>query len=68
MGMFWKLKVEQRERTFIWLLIHEKLLANYNKWRRLMAESPRYELGQELEVTNLHAIRNCTVAKRGRGK
>lgn len=36
----WKLKVQQRVRTFLWLLSHGKLLSNHNHCRRMTVDSP----------------------------
>lgn len=35
-----KLGVQQRVRTFMWILSHDKLLSNFNRWRRNLLENP----------------------------
>lgn len=57
--LIWQLRVQQRIRTFLWLLSHGKLLSYFNRWRRSMASSPRSTLCLEEEETNLHAVRDC---------
>lgn len=63
-GRIWKLKVQQRVRTFTWLLAHGKLLANFNRWKRMLTESLDCEICHEQEETNLHAIRDCNEARK----
>lgn len=59
----WKIEVQQRIRTFLWILSHNKLLTNYEKWRRNLREDPCCSLCGAMEETCLHAIRDCPEAK-----
>lgn len=61
--MIWQLKVQQRIRTFLWLLSHGKLLSNFSHWKRRIADSPESNMCIESEKTNLHTVRDCSEAK-----
>lgn len=41
LGKIWNRRVQQRVRSFIWILAHGKFLTNFNRWRRLMAENSK---------------------------
>lgn len=62
--IIWQLKVQQRLRTFLWLLAHEKLLSNFSRWRRRIATSPNCNQCIGREETNMHAVRDCCEARR----
>lgn len=36
----WKLKIQKRVKTFIWLLAHDSLITNQIRWKRRLAENP----------------------------
>lgn len=38
--LIWKAKVHQRVKTFIWILANDKLLANYERWKRRITYLP----------------------------
>lgn len=57
-------KSSARDKDFLWLLAHGKLLSNHNKWRRGIAADPRCSICEESEEYNSHAIRDCTEARR----
>lgn len=33
-NLIWSLKRQQRVKTFLWLLAHDRVLTNHNRWRR----------------------------------
>lgn len=61
--LIWKAKVHQRVKTFCWVLVHERILTNHERWRRKIGANPgcaRYD-GREKDA--LHAIRCCKYAR-----
>lgn len=36
----WKLKIQQRIKTFLWLLAHDLILTNHCRWRRKLVDNP----------------------------
>lgn len=59
----WKIKSQQRVRYFLWVLAHDKLLTNYGRWRRRLADNLDCQpcSGQREEA--LYAIRDCPSAR-----
>lgn len=61
--MIWKLQVEQRVKTFIWTLDHDRILTNYGQWRRKMTDSPAcFRCNSDVEDA-LHTLRDCPSSK-----
>lgn len=60
----WKLWVQQRVKTLMWLLVSNRILTNSTRWKRRIAEtSPScYISGAPEEDTN-HIIRDCTTVE-----
>lgn len=44
--------------TFIWLIIHERILTNFSRFRRHMGDSPLCLRG-EAEESVIHLLRDC---------
>lgn len=59
----WKLRVEQRIRTFLWLLSHDSLLCNFNRWRKGIADTAECQLCLAQTETSLHVVRDCQSAR-----
>jgi ribonuclease HI len=58
----WKLKVPERVRTFIWMVMHNKLLTNSLKSKMGLSHSMCFYC-RVVEETTLHVLRDCTLAK-----
>lgn len=58
-GKIKRLPVQQRVTIFVWLLAHDRLVSNYNRWRRRLTGSPLCTLCEEREESCLHAICDC---------
>lgn len=43
----------------MWLLAHDKVLTNYARWRRMIADNPECVICNNQKEDSLHAIRNC---------
>lgn len=54
-----KLKIQERIKTFMWLLAHEGLLSSYIRCKRKVEVTSECQLCNGLEETNLHAVRDC---------
>ncbi|KAK2379785.1 Polynucleotidyl transferase, ribonuclease H superfamily protein [Trifolium repens] len=54
----WKLHVAERVRSFIWLVLHERLLTNYRKSKMGMGHAMCNYCGDIIE-TELHVLRDC---------
>lgn len=61
--MIWKLQVQQRVKTFIWKLAHDKILTNYGQWRRKMTDSLAcFRCNCNMEDA-LHTLSDCPSSK-----
>ncbi|PNX79213.1 RNA-directed DNA polymerase (reverse transcriptase) [Trifolium pratense] len=58
----WKLKAPERVRTFIWLVMHNKLLTNSLKSVTGLSHA-MCSYCRVVEETTLHVLRDCTLAK-----
>ena len=59
----WKLKILQRIRIFLWLLMHGKMLTNVERMRRGFKSNPNCHCCvHEMEDLN-HIFRDCNRAK-----
>lgn len=55
----WRLKIQQRVKSFLWVLDHDKLLTNYERWRRRIADNSDCQQSASQREDVLHAIRDC---------
>ncbi|GAU25543.1 hypothetical protein TSUD_259770 [Trifolium subterraneum] len=62
-GRVWKLKAPERVRTFIWLVMHNKLLTNSLKSVMGLSHA-MCSYCRVVEETTLHVLRDCTLAKK----
>lgn len=59
----WSLKVQARVRVFMWIVSHDRILANFARWRRkLTVDSFCALCGVGVEST-IHALRDCDQAR-----
>jgi hypothetical protein len=56
----WKLRVLERVRSFVWLMLHERLLTNLRKSSMGLGHAMCRFCGDTVE-NELHAIRDCPV-------
>jgi len=59
----WKLKIPQRIKLFVWLLLHGRLLTNSERYRRRLCMSPVCELCQDATEDLDHLFRTCSAAQ-----
>ena len=60
----WGAHIQQRARVFLWLVYHDRVLGNYNKYRRHMVDNSKcYLCGAHEETTTIHIIRDCPATK-----
>lgn len=59
----WSIQTKQRVRIFLWLLAHEKIMTNYNCWRRRLTGNPIFLVCEAHEESCLHAVHDCKQAK-----
>ena len=58
----WRIRVPYRTQMFLWLLLHNKLLTNVERFRRHMVDSPRSAICSADEEDLDHLFRYCTNA------
>lgn len=59
----WTTPVQQRIRVFLWLVLHNKLLFNSNRVIRNLAQDPKCQRCGYPEVTIIHILQDCPIAK-----
>ncbi|KAL9228579.1 hypothetical protein vseg_004142 [Gypsophila vaccaria] len=57
--LIWKLPVQQRIRMFIWLAAHDRLMTNFNRVRRGLADDSVCPRCLSEEETTDHLLRHC---------
>lgn len=57
----WKLQVAQRVRSFVWLIVHDRLLANQRKHRMRLGDDC-YNHCLNVPESTLHALQDCLLA------
>ena len=63
-NFIWSTPVQQRIRTFMWLVLHNRLLCNANRVKRKLSEDPRcLRCPAQDEETILHLLRDCPIAR-----
>lgn len=61
-SQIWRLKVQHQAKVFVWLLAHDKLMTNLNKWKRKLVDFPKCEICHQQEESSLHTVRDCSDA------
>lgn len=62
-NLVWKAPVQQRVRAFMWLVCHDRLLGNANRFKRKLTDDPKcFVCGDSVEST-LHILRDCPAAR-----
>lgn len=59
----WKTKTVQRVRVFSWILSHEKLITNKERWSRQITVSPDCSRCHQGVEDTLHAVSDCPWAR-----
>lgn len=59
----WRTPVQQRIRAFLWLVCHDRILGNANRFKRQMTDDPKCFICGAEEETTLHILRDCPAAK-----
>ena len=59
----WKWQGPQRVRSFLWLVLHNRLLTNEQRKRRHMKDVSTCPRCKKAEKTILHALRDCETIK-----
>lgn len=60
--LLWRVKVHEKIKVFLWLMLHGRLLTNLGIWRRMAASAACGRCHKEDEGVP-HAIKDCVVAK-----
>lgn len=58
----WKVDVPERVRSFLWIMIHDRLLTNKRKNTMGLRDSSCEHCGNVVE-SSLHVMRDCPLAK-----
>lgn len=59
----WKAPIQQRIRAFLWVACHDRLLGNFNRYKRRMTSNPSCFICGHNEETTLHILRDCPHAR-----
>lgn len=62
-NMIWSAPVQQRIRAFMWVVCHDRVMGNLNRFKRNMTDNPRCAICDAREDSTLHIIRDCPMAK-----
>lgn len=60
--LVWTAPVQQRIRAFLWIISHDRLMGNANRYKRHMTDDPKCYICGWNEETTLHIIRDCPAA------
>lgn len=55
----WSMRVQQRVKLFVWLLLHDGILTNSKRWKRNMASSAKCVRCGGVNEDATHAVRDC---------
>lgn len=58
-GKVWKSEVSERVRIFLWLVVHQVLMTNSERWRRHLCDNNICTVCKRGEETILHMLRDC---------
>lgn len=58
----WRLQLPQRIKFFLWLLFHDRLMTNSNRFLRWITTDPRCFICGSVEENNEHIFRECPSA------
>ncbi|XP_021761146.1 uncharacterized protein LOC110725977 [Chenopodium quinoa] len=61
--LIWKLRVQQRMRVFLRLVMHNRIMCNTNRFKRSLTDDPCCKLCPRMDETALHILRDCKAAK-----
>lgn len=59
----WKLRIQQRVKVFAWLFSHGRIMPNAERWQRHITPSATCGRCSGGEEDELHAVRDCSIAK-----
>uniref|UniRef100_A0A803L951 Protein FAR1-RELATED SEQUENCE n=1 Tax=Chenopodium quinoa TaxID=63459 RepID=A0A803L951_CHEQI len=60
-NLIWKLKARQLAMVFIWLVMHDRIMTNANRFKRSITNDPWFKTCSTHEETTLHAVRDCAI-------
>lgn len=61
-SLIWAFKCQHHVKTFIWLLAHNGVLTNNNRWRRHLGDNPSYHKCDADKEDAIHVVRDCAVS------
>lgn len=60
--LIWKVPIQQRQRAFLWMACHDRLMDTSNRFKRKITDDPKcYICGHHTEHAN-HILRECPAA------
>lgn len=59
----WRLRVQQRVKVFVWLATHERLMTNFNRWKRGLTQNPGCSRCNCDKEDVVHMVRDCVASK-----
>ena len=62
-GLVWGAPVQQRVRAFLWLCCHDRIMSNYNRFKRRLVDDPKCFICGARAETTLHLLRDCPAAR-----
>ena len=62
-NLVWKASVQQCICAFMWLVCHDRLMGNVNRFKRKLTDDPKCFVCGELAESTLHILRDCPAAR-----
>ena len=62
-NLMWKVRVLQRLKTFLWLVVNDALLTNFSRLKKRLGANDLYPMCGIYSETTLHILRDCEIAK-----
>uniref|UniRef100_A0A803MXT4 Reverse transcriptase zinc-binding domain-containing protein n=1 Tax=Chenopodium quinoa TaxID=63459 RepID=A0A803MXT4_CHEQI len=61
--LVWNLRVLQRVKVLLWLILHDRLMHNVNRFKRDLTNDPKCKVCPEHDETMAHVLRDCRAAR-----
>lgn len=58
-NLVWTAPIQQRQRAFLWLLCHDRLMDNNNGFKRKLTDDPKCFICGHNVVNSIHVLRDC---------
>lgn len=62
-SIIWRAPVQQRISAFLWIVCHDRVMGNSNRYKRYLVDDPKCVICNDPEETTLHILRDCPSAR-----